>query len=454
MAGNLRITQTHASILADTDPAVFDGTGKLRITQTHAAVLADTPAGFDGVGEFRATQIHTVIAAATEAGFDGSGEFRTTQVHVIAVGAEEAGFDGAGTLRVTQVHLSVLAGLPAEAAGDEIALTEEVEAAMGFNREVSDTIALTENAASVTAEDDDIALDEEIVLHHGRTVTDGMALAEDIDLSFGRTVEDAITLTDEAMRVVTVEEETIVMADSAVKIYTPFDTIALTETTFNSDHVYVTDTISMADEAEQEPTPSDEIELSETLATFMSRERDGEDEIELFETISYVVNADCPECCDNDEDYHPFIGVTSNPNLPEPPAQEAPTLTPSHSVVLSYPFMSPTATVTLRAPQFGNRESVSNNRIHRESRGGTLIIYSDTQWPKIKRLRMEFTVLTEAQAQDYLSFRATSLGQIIRLVDHESRTWQGVLIETDTPIVRNLRACGVSASLTFEGELV
>jgi hypothetical protein len=109
--------------------------------------------------------------------------------------------------------------------------------------------------------------------------------------------------------------------------------------------------------------------------------------------------------------------------------------------------------VTLRAPVFGNRDRLTNQRITRESRGGTLIVYADPQWPKVHTLVMDFAVLDEQTALDYLDFVAATLGKEIRLVDHESRTWRGVLIQPDDPITRNKR-CDVSASLIFEGELV
>jgi hypothetical protein len=107
----------------------------------------------------------------------------------------------------------------------------------------------------------------------------------------------------------------------------------------------------------------------------------------------------------------------------------------------------------MRRPLFGNRDRLTNQRINRESRGGTLIVYSDPQWPKVHTLVMEFSVLSEDTAQDYLDFLAATLGKEIRLVDHESRHWRGVLIQPDDPITRNKR-CDLSASLIFEGELV
>lgn len=337
-------------------------------------------------------------------------------------------------------------------AEDTLLLSEIIATEFGFIRSVSDTIALNETAARSASEDDSIALDEEIVLHHGRTVEDTIGLTETINLSFNIHVTDTIVLVDDPDIVVHVTD-TIGLDDEAKKVYTVSDEITITETVFNDHIVSVTDTITLTDRAQSEPTPNDAIGLAETTTTAWSGTREGEDEIALFETVSYILNADCPTCCDNDEQYHPFVGVTSNPSLPTPPSETAPALIQSHTIVLSHPFDTPSLTLTLRAPQFGNQDTVSNQRIHRESRGGTLIIYADPQWPKVHRLVMEFVALSETKAQEYLDFRAATLGLEIQLVDHESRAWRGVLVETDTPIVRNRRH-GLTASLTFEGELV
>lgn len=230
------------------------------------------------------------------------------------------------------------------------------------------------------------------------------------------------------------------------------DTISLDEIIFNSAFQYVTDTISLTESIGLPPRRTDHMSLTETIVTTTSREREYEDSIGLFETIQVFLNADCPTCCDPDEQYHPYIGTSSAPNLPTPPSATPPTLTPSHSIVLSHPYVSPTLTVTLRAPEFGNKDQVENKRVRRPSRGGTIQIFADPQWPKIYRLQMDFAALSEQLAQDYATFRRQTLGKEIKLVDHESRVWKGVLTEVGTPVNRNRRN-GVQVSLSFEGEL-
>ncbi len=252
-----------------------------------------------------------------------------------------------------------------------------------------------------------------------------------------------------------VEEDLISLTETISIVANVEDTISLEEVISNSKFQYVTDTISMSERVWSVPKfeDPDHVVLMEVITTTMSRERDADDDVVLYETILAIVNADCPTCCDNDEQYHPFIGTTDDPNAPTPPSATAPTLTPSHSVVLSWPVIAPSMTVTLRAPEFGNSDVLDMKKIKRESRGGTLQIYADPQWPKVSRLHMEFAVLTEAKAQEYLAFRKATLGKEIKLVDYESRIWTGVMTDTDSPITRAKRGCGLTASLAFEGEL-
>lgn len=230
------------------------------------------------------------------------------------------------------------------------------------------------------------------------------------------------------------------------------DTISLEEIIFNSRFIYVVDTISMQESIFLLPEGRDALVLHETITTATHRERDLDDDLALFETIQAFVNADCPTCCDDEDQYHPFIGTSTDTSLPTPPSQTPPTLTPSHSIVLSWPYVSPSLTVTLRAPEFGNKDSVENKRVRRASRGGNIHIYADPQWPKIYRLQMDFAALTEQVAQDYLTFRQQTLGKQVKLVDHESRVWKGVITDADTPITRNSRN-GATAGFVFEGEL-
>ena len=56
-----------------------------------------------------------------------------------------------------------------------------------------------------------------------------------------------------------------------------------------------------------------------------------------------------------------------------------------------------TDSVTLRAPNLGNKDRLSFNRIVRETRGGTLIVFADPIWPKLETLVLSFSGLSATQ---------------------------------------------------------
>jgi hypothetical protein len=111
-----------------------------------------------------------------------------------------------------------------------------------------------------------------------------------------------------------------------------------------------------------------------------------------------------------------------------------------------------TDSVTLRAPNLGNKDRLSFNRVLRETRGGTLIVYADPIWPKIQTLVLSFSGLRSSEAQRLRAFFGNHLGLEIGLLDWEHRYWKGVVTTPDDPIVQDGQD-SFSASFEFEGEL-
>jgi hypothetical protein len=231
---------------------------------------------------------------------------------------------------------------------------------------------------------------------------------------------------------------------------TASDTIALSDSCSQTNGKYYTgvasDTIALTEQADTPLVANDVIALTDSASRSWTGQRSVTDTISLHESASFVLIRGNVQ-----EKYNPFVGSSSDPNAPTPPTTVVPTLTPG-SVVLSYPFTSPTTTITLRRPLFGNRDRLTNQRINRTSRGNTLIVYADPEWPRVQTVVAQFTLLTETQAQDYLTFLETSLGKEIKLTDWEGRIWKGVVLQTDDPVTRD-RPDRLTISFTFEGEL-
>jgi hypothetical protein len=164
-------------------------------------------------------------------------------------------------------------------------------------------------------------------------------------------------------------------------------------------------------------------------------------------SVAYVV-----ESAGIEFEYHPFVGAGAD-DAPTPPATTPPAvLATTIPFQLVYPATgTPTDSLLLRAPQLGNRDRLSFNRICQETRGGTLLVYADPQWPKTQTLVLSFAGLTEPEASGLLTFMETYLGCEIGLLDWEHRYWRGVITRPDA-VVQDGRG-NYSASFEFGGEL-
>ena len=149
--------------------------------------------------------------------------------------------------------------------------------------------------------------------------------------------------------------------------------------------------------------------------------------------------------------YHPFIGT---PSSGSPPATVV--WSPVAGVAagtLLYPAAPPYSDwLTLRSPDLGNKDRLQFNRITRETRGGTLIVFADPLWPKVQVQVLSFSGLNETEARGLLDFMTTHLGLEIGYVDWEQRFWTGVITNTTEPMVQDGRGM-YAASFEFEGEL-
>jgi len=167
--------------------------------------------------------------------------------------------------------------------------------------------------------------------------------------------------------------------------------------------------------------------------------------LSLHQTVNVVLVKGCV-----DRSYTPFVGSTDDPNAPAPPSTTVPTLQRVEGVQLYWPVDMPTMTVTLRGPELDNKDRLRFQRINRETRGGTLVVFADPIWPKVQQLTLEFVGLEEDEAQSLLSFLAATLGKEVGLRDWENRHWAGVIVSSDEPIIRN-GPHNISTALEFEG---
>jgi hypothetical protein len=156
--------------------------------------------------------------------------------------------------------------------------------------------------------------------------------------------------------------------------------------------------------------------------------------------------------------YSPFIGTGTSGNPPPPPATLSGENLPNPSApgrfTLVYPASGPvTDSLTLRNPEFGDKDRLQFNRVSRETRGGTLIVYADPMWPKIETLVLTISGLSVDQAEALLEFMENHVGQEIGIWDWEQRRWTGIVTNPNDPALEDGRDM-FTASLEFEGQLV
>jgi hypothetical protein len=158
-----------------------------------------------------------------------------------------------------------------------------------------------------------------------------------------------------------------------------------------------------------------------------------------------ITGVNCPE-----KEYTPFVGESLDDTYAE--VSVTPPTLGSGVFTLTYPRVSPTLTLTLKSPTFGNTDAVTFQRIDRVTRGGERKIYSDTDWGSWETLQLTIENICGTDIDEILTFLNSSLGKEIGLLDWENRTWRGFINQPDTDVIPQVG--GFRVQITFEGELL
>jgi hypothetical protein len=135
-------------------------------------------------------------------------------------------------------------------------------------------------------------------------------------------------------------------------------------------------------------------------------------------------------------------------------SKTAPTLSMRQTVILTWPYTSPTLTIILDAPVFNNHDTIKISRIARQTRGGELKMFRYSIWPTVERLQLTFDRISQTIAGNLKTFLKSSVGQDIGYLDHESRQWKGFIINPGVSISQEGPGCQYTAAIEFEGALV
>ena len=392
----------------------------------------------------------------------GNGKIRATRqvAHVLV--------DGAGKLRVTDQLVEVLVseatgGTVTESVSQSLTLSQTATQSANRLGVASSTLALTDAATAMAGHgvSQDLGLSDAAAatVDKHRTTTDSLNLNQSVQirgpvyvqvhhvldlqqsdnghagvLNLG--VEDALTFHDRASRVRSVsvsQAVTFTQSGNNLKTGIAQQTLTLTQTVTAGKSKGVHDRLS----------------LTQTVVTAGTFNRPVTQPLGLGQSCTFWV--DGPERVDRK--YMPFVG--DGPSSPSPPPGSLDP--PLEGILVKSQLVYPsTGTVTdsctLRAPNLGNRDRLNFNRVNRETRGGTLVVFADPAWPKTQTLVLSFSGLTRTEGQDLLQFLSDHLGLEIGLIDWESRYWRGVVTTTTDPVVEDSRG-SFSANFEFEGEL-
>jgi len=130
------------------------------------------------------------------------------------------------------------------------------------------------------------------------------------------------------------------------------------------------------------------------------------------------------------------------------------TLGTRNILTVTYPYTSPSLTVNLRVPKFGNTDTVKTESIFRRTVGNQLLAGRASAWPKIELLKFSFEALTQAQRDAMLNFAKQSSGAEIGLLDQENRQWRGVITSPEIKVEQRSRTCDFLVDFEFRGSLV
>lgn len=173
----------------------------------------------------------------------------------------------------------------------------------------------------------------------------------------------------------------------------------------------------------------------------------------LRQSLSFSIGGPNTDNC-REKEFAPLIGESDDESfaafLTTPP-----TIVPTtEGITLTFPRVSPTSTLNLEIPNFGNTDTWNLTRIDRVTRGNDRKIFSDPKWAKFERLIFTLDGNNEncsAGIDEIIAFLNVSLMKEIGFTDWEGRTWSGFILAADTDIIATPE--GFSLQLVFEGEL-
>src|SRR4030042_466325 len=163
------------------------------------------------------------------------------------------------------------------------------------------------------------------------------------------------------------------------------------------------------------------ISFVHTLTSHGTLRRTLAHDLGISQALTYLDDTPC-----NRKNYTPFMGEGSanapSASLVNPQFNTS----PGNRFLLYWPARGARQTeVSIRAPQFGNRDRNAYTRVNRETRGGRLVVFSDPTWPKVRTMAVTVTGLLKTEVDEIQSLFYEHLGQLIGITDWEGYEGEG-----------------------------
>lgn len=216
------------------------------------------------------------------------------------------------------------------------------------------------------------------------------------------------------------------------RAYSAIDTLVLTETAIAFNSQLAEDFFALADTADPSPSEYDRAPTHSVIKQHLSYSIQGQT---------------CQE-----KEYTPYTGSSGDASYPAVPSTP-PTLG-TGTLTLTYPRITPTLTLALKNPKFGNADTLRYTTIERRTRGGDDIVFSDPKWASSQLLELDLVNVAACNTtiDEVVTFLNTSLGKEIGLADWEGRNWKGIILAPDVEITND--ATGYRVKILFQGELL
>lgn len=342
-----------------------------------------------------------------------------------------------------------------DSASSAMALTDQVVVTTDHNQSLSDNLGLSDNAIGDDGLNqtlnDTLAFTDSVTTNlHSQSLADTLAL---VDSAF-----TPIPLSDIMVLVDTVSTNLIAQSVSDLLAFTDdaesnfhnlFDTLAFVDTVSSNVHpeptsnaMTLVDTVSFV----KIHNLNNQLNLTDSATRALAFPRTIESPIGFVQTVEMFIDRSGELCL-----YAPNVGSGSR-TIPTTP----PTITPS-TLTLFWPVVSPSITVVLRNPDFGNKISYTPNRINRKSRGGKVMSFRDPDWPQFTLLDMNISMLNQTQIDNFKSFLSSTQGLLVGVIDHDGFVWNGVITTPDTTITQlsgTVSCPNYATSFQFEGQQV